>query len=344
MMWTEGASTWDVSQKTPWEDGAGEERVRPQSVAELARPHLALLKKKMKHRTGQTTTTAGFRSQPFPSMDQRMAHTFDPSMGDIGSDTLQRNPPLDRRKGMEDNHHIEKKVAVPSAPAAPGRGAAEIDDFIDAEMEAKMIAQGGFPAETIDDGELQPCGSCGRSFNAKALERHIKICKKVFQQKRNAFDAAERRLDHFDSSERPKPAPKKSGAPQVKKKGGNWREKSEAFRAAICNARASEDHGDPSAPSSGQGAEQRKRLEDAERRLAAARDESGDVLQCPHCKRKFNADAAARHIPICQKTFGKKGMLIKGGGQLAAAKTKQEPPPSAPRTGFRKATRGGANP
>jgi len=32
------------------------------------------------------------------------------------------------------------------------------------------------------------CPTCDRSFNGKALARHEKICVKVFQEKRKAFD------------------------------------------------------------------------------------------------------------------------------------------------------------
>ena len=40
-----------------------------------------------------------------------------------------------------------------------------------------------------DDGSRIPCSTCGRKFNAVALAKHSKICKKVFVQKRAAFDA-----------------------------------------------------------------------------------------------------------------------------------------------------------
>lgn len=41
-----------------------------------------------------------------------------------------------------------------------------------------------------DDGTRIPCGSCGRKFNEQALAKHVKICKKVFVQKRKQFDVA----------------------------------------------------------------------------------------------------------------------------------------------------------
>lgn len=32
---------------------------------------------------------------------------------------------------------------------------------------------------------------CGRKFKESALEKHVRVCKKVFQQKRKAFDTKE---------------------------------------------------------------------------------------------------------------------------------------------------------
>jgi hypothetical protein len=37
-------------------------------------------------------------------------------------------------------------------------------------------------------GERIPCPTCGRKFNEAALIKHERICKKVFVDKRKAFD------------------------------------------------------------------------------------------------------------------------------------------------------------
>ena len=42
-------------------------------------------------------------------------------------------------------------------------------------------------------GRLIPCNDCGRKFNEQAISKHHKICKKVFVEKREAFDIAEHR-------------------------------------------------------------------------------------------------------------------------------------------------------
>ena len=45
-----------------------------------------------------------------------------------------------------------------------------------------------------DNVELQQCRmGCGRMFNPDTLAKHEKICQKVFQSKRKAFDSAAHR-------------------------------------------------------------------------------------------------------------------------------------------------------
>jgi ribosomal protein L37AE/L43A len=41
---------------------------------------------------------------------------------------------------------------------------------------------------------LEKCESCGRTFNVTALERHLKICKSVFGNKRKPMDSKIQRL------------------------------------------------------------------------------------------------------------------------------------------------------
>ena len=55
----------------------------------------------------------------------------------------------------------------------------------------------------VDDGERVPCGTCGRKFNQNALQKHTKICQKVFVNKRKAFDIKEaRKADGMQEIER----------------------------------------------------------------------------------------------------------------------------------------------
>ena len=44
-----------------------------------------------------------------------------------------------------------------------------------------------------------PCGICGRSFNQESLRRHMKICEKIFVQKREKYDMKEKRLEDLQN-------------------------------------------------------------------------------------------------------------------------------------------------
>lgn len=49
----------------------------------------------------------------------------------------------------------------------------------------------GGPEEYGEVGRLVECNDCGRKFNEQAIIKHRKICKKVFVEKRKAFDVKE---------------------------------------------------------------------------------------------------------------------------------------------------------
>ena len=42
--------------------------------------------------------------------------------------------------------------------------------------------------------DLRECKDCGRAFNEKAIDKHEKICKRVFGQKRKVFNSAKQRI------------------------------------------------------------------------------------------------------------------------------------------------------
>ena len=51
------------------------------------------------------------------------------------------------------------------------------------------------PEELVreDDGTRVPCSICDRKFHPDSIDKHEKICNRVFQQKRKAFDMKEQR-------------------------------------------------------------------------------------------------------------------------------------------------------
>ena len=52
----------------------------------------------------------------------------------------------------------------------------------------------------FEQSQLEPCEICGRTFNSKALERHIKVCEKVSTKKpAKVFDITKKRLGSLEN-------------------------------------------------------------------------------------------------------------------------------------------------
>lgn len=136
--------------------------------------------------------------------------------------------------------------------------------------------------------ELFECTEgCGRKFKHEAMEKHVKICKKVFQTKRKKFDETAMRLnDIVDPSEikhikkkvllkEEKPSKVKPGV-----KNADWKAQSEAFRAQIKKAQG--------------------KTVSKEEEAAIIDVQNSGLVQCPSCGRKFGEKAAEKHIPSCE--------------------------------------------
>nr|KAF6326833.1 zinc finger C2HC-type containing 1A [Pipistrellus kuhlii] len=130
-------------------------------------------------------------------------------------------------------------------------------------------------------GELLPCKICGRTFFPVALKKHGPICQKTATKKRKTFDSSRQRAEGTDI---PTVKPLKP-RPEPPKKPSNWRRKHEEFIATIRAAKG----------------------------LDQALKEGGklppppppsydpDYIQCPYCQRRFNENAADRHINFCKE-------------------------------------------
>nr|XP_021194912.2 LOW QUALITY PROTEIN: zinc finger C2HC domain-containing protein 1C [Helicoverpa armigera] len=138
------------------------------------------------------------------------------------------------------------------------------------------------------------CVVCGRHFAPDRIEKHQEICKKAKAKKRKPFDALKHRLagteaEPFISKLRKAPANATSNASSntkvSKPLNSNWRQKHEEFIAAIRAAKQVQAH-----ISAG------GKLSDLP---PPPPSENPDYVQCPHCGRRFNQQAAERHIPKC---------------------------------------------
>lgn len=170
--------------------------------------------------------------------------------------------------------------------------------------------------EGVDEaaGNTEECPDCGRHFLPEPFARHVKICRKVFVQKRKPFDSSKKRLAANPETL----MTAKKGRPQNSSKSGagggaaggvsKWKEQSKQFREAMRAAR------EYSNPSSGD-------AQGGQTVNAAPKQPYIDpsLIQCPNCQRRFNDKAAERHIPLCKNIIAKPSMLRKGGGANASA-------------------------
>ncbi|XP_010004784.1 PREDICTED: zinc finger C2HC domain-containing protein 1A [Chaetura pelagica] len=145
---------------------------------------------------------------------------------------------------------------------------------------------------TVQTGDLLPCKICGRTFFPAALKKHGPICQKTSAKKRKVFDSSRQRAEGTDI---PTVKPLKP-RPEPPKKPSNWKRKHEEFIATIRAAKGLnlKDGGKlppPPPPSY-----------------------DPDYIQCPYCQRRFNENAADRHINFCKEQAAR----ITNKGKLAA--------------------------
>ena len=113
----------------------------------------------------------------------------------------------------------------------------------------------GPPAEAEYGGQQLECPDCHRKFNPTPYEKHVKICAKVFQQKRKVFDSTKMRVDDNPELLKLLKQKKKEEAVAARRKtkaaaqaedrqvGGDgaanskWKQQSSAFREAMRAAR-----------------------------------------------------------------------------------------------------------
>jgi hypothetical protein len=186
-------------------------------------------------------------------------------------------------------------------------------------------------ADDFTPAMFRECPDCGRKFNETAYERHVKICKKVFIEKRKTFDSQKHRVEGTEMAAIPvnrRYQPPSSSAPnnnssikpakhsshQSNASMPKWKADSEAFRQAMKQSRQvsmaekkSKETGIPLA-----------QLLPANARVDPANDPVyASYILCPTCGRRFNETAGARHIPKCRDILAKPSRLISHSGQQA---------------------------
>ena len=165
-----------------------------------------------------------------------------------------------------------------------------------------------------EDNQGEECETCGRKFNIESYSRHIKICKKVFVNKRKAFNAKNKRVidsDHAQILKNAELEEKKKaklnkgkndlGEGKETKKEPKWKKQSEAFRNVLQNARIEE---------GGANTDQRGNVI-VPQKITSDYD---DYTHCGICNRKYNEEAYKKHLGLCQRK--QKEMMLKGKKQM----------------------------
>uniref|UniRef100_A0A3Q2NV59 Zinc finger C2HC domain-containing protein 1A n=1 Tax=Fundulus heteroclitus TaxID=8078 RepID=A0A3Q2NV59_FUNHE len=180
--------------------------------------------------------------------------------------------------------------------------------------------------EEFEDGdappaeELSQCKICKRFFFPKVLAKHGKICQKTATKRRKVFDSSRQRAEGTDiSTLKPiKPKSQSSAAShkaEPPKKPSNWRKKHEDFIATIRAAKAATQvvkDGGPLPP-------------------PPPPSYDPDYIQCPYCQRRFNENAADRHIKFCQEQAARLPNKSKpGDAKKTPSRTLSKPPAPAP--------------
>ena len=161
------------------------------------------------------------------------------------------------------------------------------------------------PPNSNQPQERRECRYCGRKFAIDRIDKHEQICGKSHNKVMKVFDARKMRLrdteaaqfaSNIDKEPNSKP---KTGAGGVPK----YKIEHDKLMANIRAARQYTEYENKKAEGKAVGPPPQ---------LPKYEIDDDDREQCPYCGRKFAADAAKRHIPVCERMNGGK---VKAGMQ-----------------------------
>lgn len=235
------------------------------------------------------------------------------------------------RKFSEDKLKIHNRSCTSSNPAR------RIDESVNRRTSISDIKQMEYSLDRIESNdinfkrtsiaiipaELQQCPHCNRSFNERSFEKHTRICKKVFVDKRRVFDSTKKRIEGTEAAffnKKIKSSIKSSGIlfENNKRKqdtstikSSKWRQQSQQFRQAMKAARMVSNAENESRKS---GIPLSTLLKFSKNEIE---NENADYIQCPTCNRKYSRMAGERHIPLCSNIRNKPSLLLAGSGHVA---------------------------
>ena len=145
---------------------------------------------------------------------------------------------VDGDNKFEDNTKKKQKQEKLKSKMAKtmNRGKLNNDDVIVGQRDVAKNMQIELEAEDAEFEQLHECPICGRSFKRSVLQKHIKVCKVVFQSKRKEFETKEQRLLTKEQKLLAQKGERKMKLDKnLKKKGAKkkWKKQSEGLRNLI---------------------------------------------------------------------------------------------------------------
>lgn len=185
------------------------------------------------------------------------------------------------KRKKQENRHTAQKVSqgFQNARDREMNGYKELEEQIVGKRDIKKNVEMELEAQGAEMEQVQPCPEgCGRSFGTKALEKHIKVCKKVFQTKRKAFDTKKKRmLDREQELAMRKGERKMRSVSKENSMNKKWKKDSEKLRDIVS----------------------KKTAPKMKNKTTAQDFNLGDVI-CDFCGKEFNEKALSRHQPLCK--------------------------------------------
>lgn len=160
------------------------------------------------------------------------------------------------------------------------------------------------PPDDANDDRVE-CAYCHRRFASDRIGKHEEVCARMSTKKKKVFDASKQRLRGTEAAAYAKKAAAyEPQRPKPSKYKAEHQKLVESLRAAR-KYQAYEK------------AREEGRAVGPPPELPKYEIEDDDRVQCPHCGRKFGAEAAQRHISVCERMNGG------GGGRMRTSPTKR---------------------
>ncbi len=150
------------------------------------------------------------------------------------------------------------------------------------------------------------CSHCGRQFVYTALEKHEKICQKVFQNKRKAFNTQQQRIKNSEQAVLMKQGQieekkkEKMGLLKNKNSIPKWKLQSEEFRQ-ICRADTNNNSNNNSTFNNNNN----NKFNSMANKYANYKPSviTDSYIPCKFCNRKYNEEAYNKHLAGCERRY-----------------------------------------